>query len=104
LTAYNASCHCGALSLTLRIPSLSQNDNGSNIKVSSCNCSICTRNGYLMVYPKRENVVFHSGFDNSEDNKGPGGSYSFRGSKRAVHRFCKVCGSCVLVDVHDADF
>jgi hypothetical protein len=61
-----------------------------------------------MVYPKRENVVFHSGFDNSEedeeDNKGPGGSYSFRGSKRAaVHRFCKVCGSCVLCDVH-ADF
>lgn len=60
-----------------------------------------------MVYPKRENVVFHSGFDYSEedeeDNKGPGGSYSFRGSKRAVHRFCKVCGSCVLGDVH-ADF
>ncbi|KIM82127.1 hypothetical protein PILCRDRAFT_39894, partial [Piloderma croceum F 1598] len=92
LASYNASCHCGALSITLRIPSLTLTQN--NNKVSSCNCSICTRNGYLMVYPKREDVVFHSGFDGNDDRVG---SYRFA-SKRAIHRFCKVCGSCVLGD------
>lgn len=81
LIAYNANCHCGAVTLTVRIPSLSA------LEVFSCNCSICTRNGYLMVYPERKNVVFHTGLDNMTD---------FRfGKQVGVHRFCKTCGSSV---------
>ena len=31
--------------------------------VTSCNCSICTANGYLMVYPLESNVSWQSGKD-----------------------------------------
>ena len=50
------------------------------------------RNGYLMVYPKRENVALHSGYDHLK-------SYRFA-SKRFEHKFCSTCGSSVLGDGH----
>ncbi|KZP24972.1 hypothetical protein FIBSPDRAFT_658996, partial [Athelia psychrophila] len=85
LETYDGNCHCGAVSFTVRIPSLAE------YRVSNCNCSICTRNGHHMVYPERQNVVFHTGLDNLTE-------YRF-GSKLAAHRFCKTCGSSVYVDV-----
>jgi len=84
LTPYPANCHCGTVRYTVLIPSLADH------KVNSCNCSICTRNGYLLVYPEREKVIFYTGYDHLH-------SYFF-GSKRKSHKFCLTCGSSVLID------
>ncbi|KZP24173.1 hypothetical protein FIBSPDRAFT_736188, partial [Athelia psychrophila] len=81
LTTYHGNCHCGAVHFIVRIPELSAHE------VGSCNCSICTRNGYLMVYPSPENVEFTIGKENLAE-------YRF-GSGASVHRFCKTCGSSV---------
>lgn len=56
----------------------------------TCNCSICQRNGYMFVYPDKENVTFESGCE--EESLG---SYKF-GSEVISHKFCKSCGSSVF--------
>ncbi|KZP15394.1 hypothetical protein FIBSPDRAFT_750414, partial [Athelia psychrophila] len=81
LIAYKANCHCSAVTFTVRLCPL------STLKLGECNCSICTRNGYLMVYPARENVEYHTGADNLTE---------FRfASETGVHKFCKTCGSSI---------
>jgi hypothetical protein len=84
LTPYPANCHCGAVKFTVRVPSL------INHEVNNCNCSICDRNGYLLLYPEREEVTFHSGFDTLS-------SYLFA-TKQKPHKFCPICGSSVFID------
>lgn len=84
LTRYYGNCHCGAVTFTFHIPSLEEHD------VVECNCSICTCNGYLVVYPERKQVAFHTGYDDLQQ-------YQF-GAKRNTHKFCRVCGSSVLID------
>ena len=64
------------------------------IEVCSCNCSICEKNGYLNVYPLRENVVFQSGYDDL-------GSYRF-GQETRQHLFCKKCGTSLIIDFDKA--
>ncbi|KAI4957330.1 hypothetical protein J4E86_005804 [Alternaria arbusti] len=52
---YAASCHCGSVQYSVLLsPPLAQ------WKVVSCNCSICTRNGYLLVYPERSQLQVKS--------------------------------------------
>src|SRR5882762_7502654 len=89
LSSYSGNCHCGTVKYTVRTPSLSDS------KVISCNCSICRRNGYLFIYPKRRDVNFHTGFDHLV-------SYFF-GDKRGAHKFCPTCGSSVLLDINGID-
>jgi hypothetical protein len=86
LTSYAANCHCGAVKFTVKIPSL------TNHQVIHCNCSLCTRNGYLMIYPERKDVVFHSGYDNLS-------SYSVL--HKNIHKFCSICGSSVVAEAID---
>ncbi|KAF2689486.1 hypothetical protein K458DRAFT_384125 [Lentithecium fluviatile CBS 122367] len=82
---YNALCHCGTVQYTVTLsPPLAQQ------KVVECNCSICSRNGYLLVYPLREQMVVKSGEEELR-------SYSF-GIKRNLHKFCGRCGSAVFFD------
>jgi hypothetical protein len=50
------------------------------------------RNGYLMVYPKREDVVFHTGYDLMK-------AYRFA-TKQAEHKFCPTCGSSIFAEGH----
>lgn len=89
LTTYKGNCHCGAIKYTMQIvPPLSSQE------VVSCNCSICTKNGYMMVYPKRDNVVFHSGYDDLV-------SYAFGDAYN--HKFCPTCGSSVMAEPSDGD-
>ena len=87
--SYDAKCHCGAVTYTVKIPSLEK------LEVTLCNCSICTSHGYLLVYPDAEDVVFHSGYDQLK-------SYSF-GRQMVDHRFCPTCGSSVLVKFKDPE-
>jgi hypothetical protein len=88
---YEAGCHCGTVkySVTLSPPLTEQ-------KVVSCNCSICSRNGYLFVYPLREHFRLKSGEDALK-------SYSF-GPKRVLHKFCTKCGSSVFLDPRMTEF
>lgn len=94
---YHALCHCGTVRYTVTLsPPLDKQ------KVADCNCSICSRNGYLLVYPSREHLVVQSGEEALR-------SYSF-GVKRILHKFCGKCGSAVFFDPrmkefgHDLDF
>jgi len=86
LNRYNANCHCGAVTYAVHVPSLSAH------KVSSCNCSICSANGYLLVYPERHDVVFYSGYDHLS-------TYEFR-KKMVSHKFCSTCGSSIMIDLN----
>ncbi|KAH3910157.1 hypothetical protein HBI56_223020 [Parastagonospora nodorum] len=82
---YTASCHCETIQYTILLsPPLPQ------WKVVSCNCSICSRNGYLLVYPERSRVHIKSGEEALKN-------YSF-GAKRNLHKFCEKCGSSVFFD------
>jgi hypothetical protein len=55
---YTASCHCGAFKYTITTsPPLSS----PTARISQCNCSICVRNGYLMLYPAASDVKFLKG-------------------------------------------
>lgn len=89
LTPYNAHCHCGKVKYTVSAPNLWDNE------VVSCNCSICTRNGYLGVFIHRKDIVFQTGYDDLV-------SYNF-GRSHVSHKFCPVCSSSLLVDFHDMD-
>ncbi|KAF2017296.1 hypothetical protein BU24DRAFT_147716 [Aaosphaeria arxii CBS 175.79] len=82
---YDAVCHCGTVeySVTLTPPLPKQ-------KVVSCNCSICSRNGYLLVYPLRAQFNLKSGDAALK-------TYSF-GKMRNHHKFCGRCGSSVFFD------
>ncbi|KAK7715135.1 hypothetical protein SLS64_003832 [Diaporthe eres] len=84
---HNANCHCGAVKFTFSIsPPLEE------YPVVVCNCSICQRNGYLLVYPIKENLKLEDGSEVAM------GSYRF-GNKNVKHNFCKECGSSVFFEV-----
>ena len=86
---YEANCHCAAIKYKVKLPPL------ESIEIMSCNCSICTKNGYFNVYPKKKDVVFHSGEDLLK-------GYNF-GEKKCTHMFCPTCGSSILVEPHMDD-
>ncbi|KAK0613179.1 glutathione-dependent formaldehyde-activating enzyme [Immersiella caudata] len=77
---YYGSCHCGAVTLALKTTPLDKEYPGTVIE---CNCSICNRNGYVWVYPLKDQVVIQ-GKDNMN-------RYSF-GTKCVEKWFCKTCG------------
>ncbi|KAH8173039.1 hypothetical protein LIA77_07294 [Sarocladium implicatum] len=49
---YNGSCHCGNVKLAFKSEPFTE-----DTQVRECNCSICTRNGYLWMYPMKNQVV-----------------------------------------------
>jgi hypothetical protein len=83
---YTARCHCNATIFTVTIPPL---ETGATT-VTQCNCSICTKSGYNLVYPLREDVKFIKGEDELK-------TYLF-GKKIRPHRFCGNCGTSILID------
>lgn len=91
---YNASCHCGNIRYTVTLTdALSPEGVG---KINRCNCTICTKNGYLLVYPKRTDVVF---LDGSEARL----KEYFMGPKVKPHRFCPECSSSILIDFKNVE-
>lgn len=75
-TTYQASCHCGSTAYTVALPlplppptstetstspSGAEGETEKTTEIASCNCSICTRNGYLLVYVPKGDVKFSSG-------------------------------------------
>jgi len=72
---YTGSCHCGKVryEVTATLDTLMQ-----------CNCSICSRSGYLMSFVQADSFKLLSGEDATTD-------YLF--NKQQIHHlFCSTCG------------
>jgi len=73
---YTGSCHCGAIRFEVDAP--------EHVEASECNCSICSRVGYLhLIVPKSKFRLLH-GDDHIT-------TYTFN-TGVAKHTFCNVCG------------
>ncbi|KAJ7892636.1 Mss4-like protein [Mycena leptocephala] len=80
---YRGNCHCGAFRFMFRTPPLEQ--------VFTCNCSICSRNGYMWAFPASEqDLTVVKGDENSTLR-----SYHF-GKGTLAHKFCPTCGTSVM--------
>ncbi len=73
---YKGSCHCGAVKFEVEAP--------ENIEVDECNCSICSKSGFLhLIIPKSKFTIISGETELA--------TYTFN-TKVAQHTFCKVCG------------
>ncbi|PYH97883.1 hypothetical protein BO71DRAFT_317572 [Aspergillus ellipticus CBS 707.79] len=85
---HKGNCHCGAVRFTVRVsPPLHE------YPVMNCNCSICSRNSYLLVYPNTEDFKLEKGEGVLKD-------YRFN-TRQGRHRFCGECGSSCFVQLPD---
>jgi hypothetical protein len=75
-TTHQGGCHCSAVRFELLAP--------AEIEVSECNCSICSKSGYLHLIVARERFRLLRGEQDLA-------SYSF-GTGVARHLFCRKCG------------
>ena len=76
LATYRGSCHCGAVRFEVEAP--------AEIEVYECNCSICSRLGYLHLIVPASRFRMLSGDDSLT-------SYRFN-TGAANHLFCRTCG------------
>jgi hypothetical protein len=76
MVRHQGSCHCGAVTYEVEAPAV--------LEVSECNCSICSRSGYLHLIVPKSRFHLLSGEDNLQ-------TYSFD-THEAKHLFCKTCG------------
>lgn len=72
---FHGSCHCGAIEIELT-------DDLSRLYAG--NCSICRRAGWILAFPKQENLRILKGERATTD-------YQF-GKKNVHHTFCATCG------------
>ncbi|CAJ2508746.1 Uu.00g137720.m01.CDS01 [Anthostomella pinea] len=91
---YKGNCHCGLVRFTAALPDIRMGT------VNRCNCSICTKNGYLLVYPRVEDVTFVSGLGGEGDDSLS--VYRF-GSGVKPHRFCRRWGTSIFIDFSESD-
>jgi hypothetical protein len=75
LSTYQGSCHCGNVRFEVQTDLTG---------VISCNCSICSRAGYLLTFVPASQFKLHEGKDAQSD-------YQFN-KKHVHHLFCKTCG------------
>lgn len=73
---YKGSCHCGAV--IFEVEAL------EHLEVEDCNCSICTKTGFLHLIVPLSKFELISGGDKLE-------TYTFN-TGVAKHTFCKACG------------
>jgi hypothetical protein len=118
---HSANCHCGIIQYRVLIRPLARDPVPH--KVMNCNCHMCTRNGYLNVYPVRDEIRVRlpslptSAGEHKADTKegeevSPGseelrsipgilGYYVFDyGPRETEHVFCLHCGSSLWVDAN----
>ncbi len=70
------SCHCRQVRFEVTVP--------KDIVVQECNCSICSRSGYLHLIVPKFRFKLLQGADNLT-------TYTFD-THEAKHMFCKTCG------------
>jgi len=73
---YKGSCHCGAVAFEVEAP--------GPFVAQSCNCSICTKSGFLHLIVPRSRFHLLRGEDHLV-------TYTFN-TGVAKHRFCRTCG------------
>ena len=73
---YKGSCHCGAVQYEVEAP--------ENVECQECNCSICSKSGFLHLIVPKSKFKLLSGENNIT-------TYTFD-SGVAKHKFCKTCG------------
>lgn len=73
---HSGGCHCGAVRFEVLAPAI--------IPVSQCNCSICTKSGYLALIVPRDRFRLVEGANSLTE-------YGFN-TGTAKHMFCKICG------------
>lgn len=73
---YLGSCHCGAIKFEVEAPEI--------IEADYCNCSICSKSGYLHLIVPPSKFTLLSGRDSMS-------TYTFN-TGIAKHTFCKICG------------
>lgn len=76
LRVLRGSCHCGAVQFEVDVP--------SRPVVHDCNCSICTRTGFLHLIVPRDRFRILTGMDRLT-------TYTFN-TGVAQHTFCNTCG------------
>lgn len=73
---YQGSCHCRAVVFEVEAP--------ETIEANSCNCSICTKSGFLHLIAPLSKFKLVAGKESLS-------TYTFN-TGVAKHTFCKVCG------------
>ena len=76
MITHRGGCHCGRVRFEVLAP--------AKIEVTDCNCSICSKAGYLHLIVPAERFKLVSGADALT-------TYTFN-TGTAKHRFCSVCG------------
>jgi hypothetical protein len=74
-TSYAGGCHCGAVRFRVLV---------RRHEALDCNCSICTKKGFLHLIVAREDFELLEGAEHLV-------SYRFN-TRQAEHRFCRDCG------------
>lgn len=75
MTTYHGGCHCGAVAYEVEL------ELGT---VTACNCSICSRAGWLLAFAPAAAFTLRQGQDALRD-------YQF-GKHHIHHQFCTTCG------------
>ena len=73
---HRGGCHCGRVRFEVRAP--------ARLEVSECNCSMCSRSGYLHLIVTADRFRLLSGADALT-------TYTFN-TGTARHHFCSTCG------------
>lgn len=73
---YKGGCHCGAVQYEVEA--------GEVIECQDCNCSICSKSGYLHLIVAKSKFKLLQGENNIS-------TYTFD-SGEAKHKFCNICG------------
>ncbi len=74
-TSYEGGCHCGRVRFRVRV---------REHRAIACNCSICSKKGFLHLLVPPEDFELVHGEDALE-------VYTFN-TRVAKHRFCRTCG------------
>ena len=73
---YQGSCHCKSIRFEVEAP--------ESVEVEDCNCSICSKSGYLHLIVPRDQFTLLSGEQELS-------TYTFN-THVAKHHFCRHCG------------
>lgn len=84
---FTGGCHCGAVRFSVELPPIEQ--------LYACNCSICSKTGWLMAMAPRSAFTLLSGEENLAD-------YQFN-HEVIHHRFCTTCGIRAFADGTNPD-
>ncbi len=74
---YRGSCHCNAVTFEVDCP--------DEVEVEDCNCSICSKAGFLHLIVPKSKFKLLTGEDKLS-------TYTFN-TGVAKHTFCKICGN-----------